>query len=213
MTKNKEIFKLLRLILALSLSLAMAFTSATPIVSGDYDGLLIGVDQQGTLTGYFESSTGSGQFSCIFFFSGKFNEPKTSMESWFPADRDPKEVIPGTIEALRDNGRNAIRVMLKEEHGGCWNVQHFALEPASFRLTEEGAWQAIRVVSAKKAYFYDDSASAHPRKSYVVQGNALRVFEWQSDRALVEYVSPERKHIRGWISERDLYSTQSPATK
>ncbi len=204
---------MLRLILALSFSLATAVSAAAPIVSGDYDGLLIGVDQQGILTGYFESSTGNGQFSCIFFFSGKFNGPTTRMDSWFPADRDPKEVIPGTIEALANNGRNAIRVMLKEEHGGCWNVRHFASEPTSFRLAEEGAWQAIRVVSAKKAYFYDDSSRTHPRKAYVVQGNALRVFEWQSGWVRVEYVSPERKSTRGWISERDLYSAQSPATK
>lgn len=204
---------MLRLTLALSLSLATAITTATPIVSGDYNGLLIGVDWHGTLTGYFESSTGNGQFSCIFFFNGKSTEPKTSVDSWFPADRELKEVIPGTIEARAENGSNSVRVMLKEEHGGCWNVQHFASEPASFRLTEEGAWHAIRVVSATKAYFYDDSTSVNPRKAYVVQGNALRVFEWHSGRARVEYVSPKRKRTHGWILESDLYSAQSPATK
>ncbi|WP_296002282.1 hypothetical protein [Rugamonas sp.] len=202
-----------RIFLALILSLFAAFSTAAPINSGDYGGLLIGVDQQGTLTGYFESSTKNGQFSCIFFVSGKIGAPMVHVDTWFPADRDPKEVIAGTIEADAETGGNAIRVALKEEHGGCWNVQHFASEPASFRLTEVGTWQAIRVVSAKKAYFYEDSMGARPRKAYVVQGNALRVFEQQSGRVRVEYVSPENKRTRGWISERDLYSAQSPATK
>lgn len=202
-----------KFILALSFSLITAFSTAAPIVSGNYDGLLVGIDQQGILTGYFESSTGNGQFSCIFFVSGKLDNLKIRIDSWFPADRDPNEVIKGTIEALPENGKPAIRVTLKEEHGGCWNVQHFASEPASFKLTEEGVWQAVRVVAVKKAYFYDDELGARPRKAYVVQGNALRVFAWRSGRAQVEYVNSEGKRTRGWISERDLYSAQSPVGK
>lgn len=206
----KELFELRRFLLILNLCLITAFSIAAPIVSGDYDGMLIGVDNEGALTGYFESSTGNGQFSCIFFVNGKSgSSPITHVDSWFPTDLSPRDVIPGTIESLAEKGQGAIRVKLKEEHGGCWNVQHFASEPAVFGLTEKGSWQAIRVVSAKRAYFHDDSSGTRPRKAYVVQGNVLRVFESQSGWARVEYESPERKRTRGWVSERDLYSARS----
>jgi hypothetical protein len=44
---------------------------AAPVTSGNYGGFLIGVDQNGFLTGYFESFTGRGQFNCIFFVTGR----------------------------------------------------------------------------------------------------------------------------------------------
>lgn len=202
-----------RSLLAAILSAVTTFCAAAPTISGNYDGLLIGVDRQGTVTGYFESSTGNGQFNCIFFFTGKLGSSTTRVDSWFPGDRDPKEVISGTIAALVEEGMSAVRVTLKEEHGGCWNVQHFASEPASFKLTEEGAWQSVRVVSAKRSYFYNDSSGARARKAYVVQGNALRVFELQSGWVRAEYINPEGKRTQGWISERDLYLATSPAKK
>ncbi|MBA5635675.1 hypothetical protein H3H37_01235 [Duganella sp. LX20W] len=93
----EELLQLHKFILALSFSLVIAFSTAAPIVSGNFDGLLVGVDQQGTLTKYltkyFESSTGNGQFSCIFFMSGKLDNLKVRVDSWFPADRDPHEVV------------------------------------------------------------------------------------------------------------------------
>jgi hypothetical protein len=202
-----------RLLLVLVACLTVSAVGAAPVISGDYDGLLIGVDRHGTLTGYFESSTGNGQFSCIFFMRGKVSDPTMYIDTWFPEDRDPKEVIPGKIESLIEKGKVLIRTTLKEEHGGCWNVQRFASEPVSFSLTEQGSWESIRVVSAKKAIFFNDPSNVHPRRAYVVKGNALRVFETQAGWVRAEYVSGDRKRTQGWISERDLYRSDSPATK
>lgn len=158
----KELFELRRFLLILNLCLITAFSIAAPIVSGDYDGMLIGVDNEGALTGYFESSTGNGQFSCIFFVNGKSgSSPITHVDSWFPTDLSPRDVIPGTIESLAEKGQGAIRVKLKEEHGGCWNVQHFASEPVVFGLTEKGSWQAIRVVSGRGWSMKALNASVH----------------------------------------------------
>jgi len=162
------------------------------------------------LTGYFESSTGRDQFNCIFFVSGKANDVANSVDTWFPADRDPKEVIHGFLEQVSSDGKQAIRLKLEKEHGGCWNVQHFASDQSTFSLTERGNWVAIRIVASKRAYFYDDPSSPKPRKSYVVTGNALRVFEKRDGWVRAEYVSPEDRHTQGWISERDLFSDLSP---
>lgn len=200
-------------LLAAGTALAAMPAIAAPITSGVYDGLLIGVDKQGVLTAYFESTTGAGQFSCIFFMRGKVGDPATRVDTWFPADRDINNVISGTMQLLAENGKPTVRAQLKEDPPGCWNVQHFAPEPVSFRQSEQGNWQAIRIVSAEKAYFHDDPSDAHPRKAYAIEGNALRVFETQAGWVKAEYVSPERKRTKGWIRERDLYTSEKPGGK
>ena len=202
-----------KLLFALIAALAATPAIAAPITSGDYEGLLIGVDRQGTLTGYFESSTGNGQFSCIFFMRGKVADPATRVDTWFPEKRDAKNVISGSMQLLSENGKPTVRASLKEDPPGCWNVQHFAPEPASFTLNEKGSWQAIRVVSANKAYFHDDASGKHARKAYAVQGNALRVFETRPGWVQAEYVSPEGKRTRGWVLEKDLYVSEKPGDK
>lgn len=202
-----------KLLFAFIAALAAAPAIAAPITSGEYDGLLIGVDRQGILTAYFESSTGGGQFSCIFFMRGKVADPATRVDTWFPADRDAKNIISGSMQAVSENGKPAVRASLKEDPPGCWNVQHFAPEPASFARNEQGSWQAIRVVSARKAYFHDDPSGSHPRKAYAVQGNALRVFETQAGWVKAEYVSPEGKRTKGWVLEKDLYLSEKPGEK
>lgn len=179
---------------------------AAPVVSGDYEGFLIGVNRNGSMTGYFESSTGRGQFSCIFFVSGK----ASGVDTWFPGDHDPKEVIHGVLEQVSSSGKPAIRLKLEEEHGGCWNVQRFASEQSTFALTEQGNWDSIRIVASKKAYFYDDPSSSNPRKAYVVTGNVLRVFETREGWVRAEYVGPANRRTQGWIPERDLFSAISP---
>lgn len=202
---------MLRKFLAWLVALAACPCIAAPVTSGDYDGFLVGVGRNGSLTGYFESSTGRGQFNCIFFLSGKMVGATTRVDTWFPGDRDPKEVIHGVVERTSSDGKAAIRLKLEEEHGGCWNVQRFASDPATFALTEQGGWESIRIIAAKKAYFYDDPSSPRPRKAYAVTGNALRVFETRDGWVRAEYVGPENRRTRGWVRERDLFSAKSPA--
>lgn len=183
---------------------------AAPLRSGNYDGFLIGVARNGSLTGYFESSTGRGQFSCVFFVSGKASGSAVSVDTWFPGERDPKEVIHGVLQQETSSGKPAILLKLQEEHGGCWNVQHFASDQSTFALTDQGNWESIRIVASKKAYFYDDPSTPKPRKAYVVTGNALRVFETREGWVRAEYVSSSNQITHGWIHERDLFSARSP---
>ena len=194
------------------IALATLPAIAAPVASGDYGGFLVGVDRHGSLTGYFESSTGSGQFNCAFFISGKAIGSADPVATWFPGDRDPKEVIRGVLELVSLKGKPAVRLKLEDEHGGCWNVQRFASDPSTFPLTELGSWVSIRIIASKKAYFYDDPSSPRPRKAYAVTGNALRVFETKDGWVKGEFVSPGNRRTRGWVLERDLFSAQSPAT-
>lgn len=201
---------MLKKVLICFLASLLAPCMAAPLGSGNYDGFLIGVARNGSLTGYFESSTGRGQFSCVFFVSGKASGSAVSVDTWFPGDRDPKEVIHGVLQQETSSGKPAILLKLQEEHGGCWNVQHFASDQSTFALTDQGNWESIRIVASKKAYFYDDPSTPKPRKAYAVTGNALRVFETREGWVRAEYVSSSNQITHGWIHERDLFSAISP---
>lgn len=186
---------------------------SAPLVSGDYDGLLIGVDRNGAITGYFESSTGAGKFNCIFFISGAVNGKRSRVDTWFPKDKEAKQVIRGVLEQTATDPSPSIRLTLTEEHGGCMNVQHFVGDPSTFTLSEQGDWQSIRVIAANKAYFHDAPTGAKPRKAYAVQGNPVRVFETRAGWVKAEYVSEDARSTSGWIREADLFSPVSPAAR
>ena len=107
-------------------------------------------------------------------------------------------------------------VHLKEEHGGCWNVQHFADKEkgAEFFEWEEGGWRAVRVVRPDKAYFHDEPDAATRGKAYLVQGNPLRVFKTARGWAYGEYEGytgrGKKVVTKGWIRESDLYADTPP---
>ncbi len=189
------------------------------VSSGDYEGLLIGADTANRIiTGYYESYTGldetSGKplFNCIFYLRGRTEgDPPYKIETWFPADKTRRHLITGTLTPEQKDGKTSMRIGLKTEHGGCWNVQHFADQGgALFLLDAPGKWRAIGVVSAPRAYFNSEPAEGKERKAYVVKGNPVRIFESKPGWVYAEY-SAEGKTTTGWLKESDLYSTEPPA--
>ena len=193
---------------------AAASPDAEALVSGTSYQLVLGVDPETkVITGYYESYTGrNAQFSCIFFLRGEAKgEPPYRVRTWYPADEDDSDAIDGEIWP-EDDG---VMVQLKEEHGGCWNVQHFADEGGTgFASWEKGAWRGVRVVASEKAYFHDKPDEAARRKAYLVTGNPLRVFKttpgWV-DGEYEGYSGAGKKVVtKGWIRERDLFRDTPP---
>jgi hypothetical protein len=190
------------------------------VVSGDYDSLLIGVDPAGgTITGYYanfaglDESTGKPRFSCIFFLKGSMKGPPPyTIDTWFPADKTPKDLITGSLTPVESDGAAALKIKLPKEHGGCWNVEHFADDDgASFQLEAPGKWKTIRVVSAQRAYFHDDASESKKRKAYAVKGNPLRVYESRPGWVYAEFGNPDGKTTAGWIKESELFPADRPA--
>jgi len=203
---NRNTLKLMAAFLALATPVLVCAKSASPpdagIVSGDYDTLLIGVDPATRIvTGYFQDSTGAGQFSCIFYLAGKPHGPNTPIRTWFP--ETPADVIPGT---LAREGRGKLKVALSNEHGGCWNVRHFADkdQPAEFDLETAHPWISIAVVKSNKAWFYDTPGSVAHRTAYMVQGDGAGVRAIRGEWLLVDFVGG-RKPVSGWIRTSDVY--------
>jgi hypothetical protein len=189
------------------LAAATAASPASPrpvgdseIASGDYGGeMLIAVDPASHIVrGYYQSSTGNGRFNCIFYFSGKVNG---AIRSYFPDT--PEEVVMGTLSRESDG---SLSVRLATEHGGCWNVQHFADkdQPAEFTLQTAYPWVAVAVIKSVRAHLYDSPANAVPRKSYVVKGDGVGIRARGPGWLQVDFLGGG-KPVSGWIRSSDVY--------
>jgi hypothetical protein len=167
---------------------------------GSYDDGLLSIAVNGdVVTGFYENYTGwdektqAPRFSCLFFFVGWIENSKVEI-----ATSDSQ----GTIELL---GNDQVKISLEEEPGGCWNVEPgFDEEGVVFELTEREEWEFIRMVASERAYFYNRPEETERGKSYIIEGDVLRVFEVEGDWVRGEYHGSQGI-TTGWIKESDLH--------
>jgi hypothetical protein len=166
---------------------------------GSYDNgvLSIGINDD-LVTGFYENHTGwdektqAPRFSCLFFFVGRIDKSKVEIASSYSK---------GTIELL---GNDKVKISLEEEPDGCWNVEpRFDEEGVIFELTERKEWKSIRIVSSERAYFYNSPDETERGKSYVIEGDILKVLELEGSWVKGEYCGSQGI-TAGWIKESDL---------
>ena len=170
------------------------------IESGEYEnGLKLQYNAQSNeITGYFESYTGAGQFSCIFYIEWKVTGSKFKIKTYYPDDKKD-DFIEGAIEIVNSK---TVKIKLPEEHGGCWNVQHFADEAVTFELVQPKNWMQIRYVDTKKAYFYKAKFIAKKLQSYLVKADFVCIEKMENEWVYCTYYG--EKKTSGWILEKDL---------
>jgi hypothetical protein len=176
------------------------------IIPGDYgSGLKLSYDStDNMLTGYFESYSGidektnKPQFSCIFYIEGKAAGQKFGIRTYYPADKSA-DLIEGEIEIVKDK---TVTLKLPKEHGGCWNVQHFADNPVAFELEKQADWFQIRYIDIDKAFFYKDKSVDTKMKSYLVKGDFVCIDKVEDEWARCTYYG--EKTIKGWIKTEVL---------
>jgi hypothetical protein len=183
---------------------AVSSANEMPVQSGVYDELLVGYDPDSrVVSGYFNGQTGGGQFTCIFYFQGKWEGSLVKIESFFP--ETPQEKILGQLISSHPG---EISLSLQQEPGGCWNAspQHFAdqKEPAEFTLARAYPWRAVRVVKGKKAYLFDTAKSATHRKAYLVQEDAVGVRSLSDGWLQIDYTAGNRP-VSAWMQESAFY--------
>ena len=176
------------------------------IKSGEYDNSLrMAYDSESKkITGYYENYTGwdeetkAPRFSCIFYIEGTFVNQKAIIKTYYPVDKN-EDTIEGHIEII-DN--ETLSIVLPEEHGGCWNVQHFADTPDKFKLIKEFNWIQIRYVNTEKSYFHKEKSDARKQKKYIIKGDIVYVEKIEGDWALCSYFG--KKTTKGWLKVADL---------
>lgn len=186
--------------------LLSTLTYGQPFIPGDYnEGLKLSYDSAtNKVTGYFENYSGldektnNPKFSCIFYIEGIAAGLKFQINTYYPTDKN-SELIQGKMEIVT---AKKVRIALPEEHGGCWNVQHFADQPAEFKLERKQKWIQVRYVDTTKAYFYDAKSNSNRLKAYLVKGDFVCVQIIENDWAYCTYFG--KKITKGWLMIRDL---------
>jgi Transposase domain (DUF772) len=139
---------------------------------------------------------------CIFYLTGELHGSSAHVSTYFP-EGPATDLIKGEL-VLETHQK--FRVRLPSEHGGCWNVEHFADEdqPAQFTLQASPPWTSIAVAKRDKTYFFDTPASAPHRKAYLVKGDGVGVRTTQPGWLEVDFVGGD-KPVSGWIRQSDVY--------
>jgi hypothetical protein len=156
------------------------------------------------ITGFFESytgydeTTGNAQFSCIFYLYGIYSGAECDIETYYPADRENDLII----GRLRIKDSTEISIKLPEEHGGCWNVAHFADDYVDFKLGEKSDWLEIRYIESDKSYFYTAKNEASKRKAYLIKGDIVYIDVSEND--WVHAIYSGKTVTEGWLKKETL---------
>lgn len=175
------------------------------ILSGEYDsGLKLAYDSiTNKLTGYFENytgleeETGNPKFSCIFYIQGTVTGSQFVVDTYYP--NDTVDIIKGIIQIINDK---TVSIKLPEEHGGCWNVQHFADEQVKFNLVKHMVWGQIRFITSDKTYFYSNKEIDKKQKSYIVKNDFVCIEKTEGEWAYGTFYG--NTITKGWLRVTDL---------
>ncbi len=175
------------------------------LTSGEYDsGMKIAYDSMtNKITGYFENYTGMDEetrnprFSCVFYIIGTIKGSKVNVDTYYPNSNDNK--ITGIIEIKNDT---TFKIKLPEEHGGCWNVHHFADEKVTFTLEKHISWIQIRFIVSDKAHFYSDKTINKKLNSYAIKDDLVCVDRIDGEWAYCTFYG--KSIVKGWIRIEDL---------
>ena len=170
----------------IALSILLFFTLdcfCQTIVSGRYsNGLSLAYDSStNLLTGYYENYTGMNAdnsaplFSCIFYLSGIVDGDEMDIITHYPNDI---QQINGKLKIVSST---EVEIYLTEEHGGCFNVQHFSDEPVKFELEE--ASEAIRIsyVAVKRAFLYKERKALEKSSGYLIERDVIFIDKIDGD--------------------------------
>lgn len=168
--------------------LKLAYDSKTKKITGFYEGY----------TGWDEASQ-SPRFSCVFYIEGLAESKKIKIKTYHPEDKT-EDLVQGTLEIVDDK---TVKIKLPLEHGGCWNVQHFADEPVEFQLEKESNWTRISYITAVKTYFYSEKSLDKKMKAYLIKSNFVCIEKKEGDWAYCTYHG--KKVTKGWLKVSDIF--------
>ncbi len=197
-----------------SCQLIVSAQEKSKIVSGDYESLIIGVNANGELTGYFSDSTGvdedgNPRFSCTFFIYGaKETGGIYRIKTWFP--EFPEDVIEGELKFVEVGVKNGVNIKLEGEHDGCMNVTPFLKEEKGldFSLSSAGNWESVRMISPKRVWLFKSIDAGAPQKIFVDKNDAVKVLQTKNGWAEVRYSDPNGRSAAGWMKISDFYGLE-----
>lgn len=187
--------KLFSVVILVSATMANAWAEAIHLEPGAYEALLLGVNKDGVVTGYYDEELGGSR--CRFFIKGATQQGIANIVAW------QGESLSGQLKAGVDG------VNLKIEGGqnfpGCGMVMMPEIDAGiNYSLVAKAPWSELRSIVNAKAYFYSEPKSDKQLKSYLVKGDVVGVVANQGEWLQIDYRSSSGGKIsRHWIYSRD----------
>lgn len=192
-----------RLLLVLFLLSMACLAEELPLKSGVYEGLVLAVNNNGEVAGYFNEQQGQGvEKGCSFYLRGTYSAGQVNVMTW------QEKKLPGFLKAVADgvvlhlpNGRS---------HPGCQSVLLPQIDQGlAFDLTAAARWQELSFVQSAKAYLYKEPDEAGKMKSYLVKGDVVGVLAYKGGWVSVEYNTGVKK-LRAWVRAIDVAPMEVP---
>ncbi|MBL8349243.1 MAG: hypothetical protein JNL87_02925 [Burkholderiaceae bacterium] len=183
---------------------AHAGDAAAPrLASGIYEGLLLAVDDQGAITGYYSEEQGEGVTKrCSFFLAGQAGAGEVPVKTW------RAEVFPGTLQAEA----KAVRLTIEQgrDHPGCGAVLLPQIATGlSLTQLEATRWTSLRRIVAARAYFHAAPLPDKRQRAFVVQGDVVAVLARRGDWLQVAYRGAKATSV-GWMPAADSVALTPP---
>jgi hypothetical protein len=191
----------------LLLAAASTVRAAPPaghLQSGIYEGLMLAVDRNGKISGYYRETQGEGVTkTCSFFLSGNATSDQIDVTTW------NLQAFPGLLKS-EDKGV-ALTIERGREHPGCGLVLLPEIaQGIRLDLTLATDWIALRRIVSPRAYFFAEPSERQKTNSYVTKGDIVGLLSVSGDWLEVEYPRQGNKTIKGWIRSRDSESLRIP---
>jgi hypothetical protein len=183
---------------------AFAETPAPRLRSGIFEGLLLAVNPQGEITGYYREEQGEGVVkTCSFFLAGKVAGGAASVTTW------SMQRFPGRLTPQSDGVE--LRIKQGDEHPGCGLVlPPLIASGMGFSLVRETNWRELRRIVDKRANFHSAPSEAKKMRAFVVTGDVVGVIAESGEWLEVEYPGKE-KTTRGWVRAAATQKLTAPA--
>lgn len=197
---------------ASGLALALALcggAAAEPVPgSGRYGALTLAVNG-GTVAGVFAESRGEAgpggapSFSCVFLLRGTLSGSRAAVETWYSGEA---ERISGTLAFTSEGAA----LTLAEDHGGCLMASgsmvgkpYTLLKTASEAGETSERWQAVGLVTARRAGLRPEPGPAPKRSPYLVENDPVAVLERRESWVRALYQGGKAP-VAGWLPAADL---------
>jgi hypothetical protein len=210
---TRRIFLTGFILLLLQVTAANAAGQVYEIIPGYYEGLMLAVDKEGHVTGYFEQTIGVGVTrTCAFFLKGQVaGDTQVNILAWSGPWRGPEDrALNGLLKA------NAESVYLKikgadEELAGCIaNMGSFISAGTDFQREYKTQWTHIKMVNRDRAYIYSEPALKKKTNAYFIKGDAVGIVSDTPEWVQVFYPRFEKSAIKGWLKRSDVDDLKPP---
>ena len=173
-------------------------------LSGQFEGLMLAVDNNGKVTGHYEENQGEGvSKSCRFNLVGEIKSNEIDILTWSTG------VFPGKIFTQKDGIK--LQIEKGREHDGCALVLLPEISDGiDLERVKTTKWQEIRTISSTKSYFYSTNSDSKKLNSYLLLGDTFGVVSSSGDWLQIEYVGAS-KLTKGWIHARETKKLEVPS--